>query len=169
MICSLLHSSQSEWRSFADFHCRAATSQDAKQQGAARAAQMREAFARWQLKQEHGVRPSSPAGSSWGKTWLKASHAQAPAAQGSCSASYDLEAAARHASSDSLAGEETESVVQQPCRADEVSVFQACFNVCNLFIGIGLLSTGEPPLLWTTLLNCRDALACTPCSADAEC
>ena len=127
----------------AGFHCRTATNQDAKQQGAARAAQMREAFARWQLKQEHGGRPSSPAGTSQSKTLLKASHAQASAVQDSSGACYDLEAAARHASGDSLAGDETGSVVQQPCSADEVSVFQACFNVCNLFIGIGLLSTGE--------------------------
>ena len=109
---------------------------------------MREAFARWQQKQEHSGHPSSPAGSSWSKTWLKASHAQALAVPDSSSACYDLEAGDRHASGDSLAGDSlagggTESVVQQPCRADKVSVFQACFNVCNLFIGIGLLSTGE--------------------------
>ena len=116
---------------------------------------MREAFARWQLKQEHGGRPSSPAGSSWSKTWLKTSHAQAPAEQDSSSASYDLEAAARLASGDSPAEEKTDSVVQQPCRADEASVFQACFNVCNLFIGIGLLSTGELLVLCTTQMICR--------------
>ena len=129
---------------------------------------MREAFARWQLKQEHGGRPESPAGSSSRKTWLKASHAQASAEQ-ECSASYDLEAAARHASGDSLAGEETESVVQQPCRADGVSVFQACFNVCNLFIGIGLLSTGELPMLCTTRMNSREALLCMRCSLTPDC
>ena len=129
---------------------------------------MREAFARWQLKQEHGGRPESPAGSSSRQTWLKASHAQASAEQ-ECSASYDLEAAARHASGDSLAGERTESAVQQSCRADEVSVFQACFNVCNLFIGIGLLSTGELLMLCMTQMNRREALVCMRCSSNPEC
>ena len=130
---------------------------------------MREAFARWQLKQEHDGPPSSPAGSLWSKTWLKASHAQAPAEQESSSAAYDLEAAARHASGDSLAREETESLVQQPCRTDEVSVFQACFNVCNLFIGIVLLSTGEVLILCTTQLTFRDALVRLRHSSDPEC
>lgn len=129
---------------------------------------MREAFARWQLKQEHGGRPSSPTGSSWNKTWLRASHAEAHAEQDCSSTAYDLEAAARPASGDSLAGEQTDSVVQQPCRADGVTVFQACFTVCNLFIGIGLLSTGELLMLWY-LAELQRGTCLLRCNLDPEC